>query len=140
MVNLYLQDFGTVCKLFIFADTQQEAEYQYFSFYNWQGTGGELYSMGVYNGKFRYFIWSNKRKLIKYFYNIKEHKYFLKTGREPDGPSFKTELLKQAERTYKNLEKREVMSRKALFFINTNYYIQHTPNRLYSSQYNTVFS
>lgn len=137
MVNLYLQDFGTVCKLFIFADTQQEAEYQYFSLYNWKGTGGILYTLDIHNGKFRYFIWSNKRKLIKYFYNIKEHKYFLRNGREPDGPLFKAELLRQAERAYKNLERRDVMDRKSLS-INTNCYIHHPPNKFYNPQYNIL--
>ena len=136
MVNLYLQDFGTVCKLFIFADTQQEAEYQCNSLFNWKGTSGEVYPLDVHNGKFRYFIWSSKRKLIKYFYNIIEHKYFLRTGREPDGLLFKAELLKQAERAYKNLERQEVMSRKTLFSINTNCYIHHPPDKLYKSQYN----
>lgn len=128
MVNLYLQDFGTVCKLFVFADTQQEATYQYNELYNWCATSGDLQNIDELGGKFRYFIWTNKRKLIRYFYNILEHHYFMKTGREPDGVLFKTKLQEQAERRYKNLERREITDRRTRF-ANLDYYHHSEENK-----------
>ena len=145
MINLYLQDFGTVCKLFIFADTQQEATYQYNQLYNWCATSGELQDVGELGGKFIYFIWTNKRKLIRYFYNILEHHYFMKTGREPDGVLFKAKLQEQAERRYKNLERREISDRRTRF-ANLDYYRYRQRNKTspiidsnYNSDYNSEF-
>ena len=112
MTQLYLQDFGTVCKLYIYSDTQEELEYQFNSFYNWQATSGYLSDIDNINDRFSSFIWTNRRKLIKYFCNIIEHHYFMVTGREPEGELFRRRVRELAERRYLTIERRQGISGK----------------------------
>lgn len=114
MIRLYIQDFGTVCKLFITADTQNEINEQYFSIYNRKGTSGGLYlsDMTIEN-KQAYFIWTNKKKLIIYFYNMLENLYFLKTGNESNnGELFRRELFKQANKRLQLIPKLSIIHNK----------------------------
>lgn len=126
MAELFLQDYGTVCKLFIIGDNDEDIKHQYYSLYNWNGTAGELYeSESLIGGKQAYFIWSNKKKLLNYFYNILEHHYYMKIGHEADGPLFKQLLLKQAIDKFEELKRfRSISSTKMKIYGDFNYFCE----------------
>lgn len=108
MVRLYIQNFGTVQKLFVFADTAQELEYQYNSLYNFNATSGDLFNVCEMEGNFIAYIWTNKKKMIKYFDNLLHNRYWLKTERDPDGTLFNNLIMKRAEKLYFNIKKYKV--------------------------------
>lgn len=114
MVKLYIQDFGSSQKLFIFADTAQALEYQYNSLYNFGATSGELFGGDEIKGRFVAYIWTNKKKMIGYFANLLHNRYWLKTGRDPEGPLFDGLIIKRAENLFSNIEKGEILPRKSL--------------------------
>ena len=106
MVKLNIQDFGSSQKLLIFAENARELEYQYNSLYNFGATSGELFGGDEINRTFIAYIWTNKKKMIKYFSNLLHNRYWLKTGRDPEGSMFDSLITKRAEKLYSEIEKR----------------------------------
>lgn len=106
MVTLQLLDCGSVCKLFIKSDDLEELQRQYYSLYNRKATNGDLSNVEYINNRFVAFIWSSKKKLIQYYFNVLENKYAIKYNTEPEiGPLFYQKLLSLAESFYKNIER-----------------------------------
>lgn len=124
MVQLFLQDYGTVYKLFISSPNPKDIEYQYFSLYNREATSGGLYdSEYLIEGNPSSFIWTNKKKLLQYFYNVLENEYCLRFDRETDGgPKFKEFLMKKAAEKIDKLQRlRTVDSVKTKIYGDFNY-------------------
>ena len=111
MLTIYIQDFGSQYKLFLCSNNLEEINQKYWSFWNWGATSGNLSFDGEFKGELRYYLWSNRRNLLRYYYNILENNYFIKTGHEGEGALFRKELLKQAEKKITKLQKHEVIKK-----------------------------
>lgn len=106
MVTLVMRDCGSVCKIVIKADELEELEFKYNELYNWGCSGGSLSPIEFINGRFVAYIWSNKKNIIRYYMNLLENRYALKTGNEPEnGELFQKMLYKKAEEFFKNIDR-----------------------------------
>ena len=111
MIKFFIQDRGNACRLFICSDSVDEIVQQYYSFYNWNATSiKEMTFLGAFMGRQVYYLHVSKKRLINYFYNIIEHSYYLRTGREClDGSNFRVKLQDLAIKRFKNIERRNLI-------------------------------
>lgn len=106
-----MQDMGSSCRLFICSESMDEIIQQFYSLYNWNATSiKEMTFLGAFMGRQVYYLHLNKKKLINYFYNIIEHSYYLRTGREClGGANFRAKLEDLAIKRFKNIERRNLI-------------------------------
>lgn len=111
MANLSIEDYGTGYKLLIQGKDKEDIELTYNSLYNLMATSGSLYPLD--ESTFSYFIWTTKKKMLRYFYNLLENRYYLKTGHEGAGELFNKKLWDLAAHHLSLIPKRETVPKKA---------------------------
>ena len=106
MVKLWYQTKGNRLAILIEGE-KEEIESRFPSFYNWNASFSELYETGI---ETRCYFWTSRQKLLDYYINIIEHKFFLKYGRELFDKA-KELSIKQAKEQIKKIEYMQFLPR-----------------------------
>ena len=113
MIKLWYQTKGNRLAILLEGDSREEINGAFLSFHNWGAAVSELYETGVDN---KCYFWTNKKKLLNYYINIIEHKFYLKYGRELFDKTKELSII-QAKKKVENIEYMQFLPRKYYFEI-----------------------